>query len=211
MKRSSPVKVTASAGEPPAIDASAARYRPTGQPSVRPTSSRTSASPRSTPDRASSTAASVGSIARSSIPISSSPPCARRRAVGSGRASRELIASCEPAGSSRASAAIDVARLPVRDGLEMVDDERDRSLHGGDHRSHPTRHLDPGARCRQQRGTRPDRSARSDPLRRRRTTAGRRGRCRPRRQISNPPGRPCAPPTAPARSSCRSRVARRSR
>ena len=83
MNRSSPVTVyPASARGLPAFIASAARYRPAGQPSVRWTRSSTSCASSSTPAPPSSMAASRSDMARSSAPISTMRPCARSRAAG---------------------------------------------------------------------------------------------------------------------------------
>ena len=106
MNRSSPVNVAPiSEVEPPAFIARAARYSPTGQPSVRRTSSATSASGSSMPTARNSEFASGWVIDRSSTPTSTKPPCERSRAAGSGKASREPMAICEPSGSPTARAA----------------------------------------------------------------------------------------------------------
>ena len=136
MKRSSPVNVTPmSMGAPPTLATRAARYSPTGQPSVLRTSSRRFSSESSTPASASRAAASSSFIASSSAPISTMPPWARRRADGSGNSFREPMASCDPSGRPRASAAIGVEALAVGHRFGVVEHEGDRAVHRG-HRRH---------------------------------------------------------------------------
>ncbi len=104
MNRSSPANAKpTSEWEPRAFMASAARYKPTGHPSVCATSSRTTSSAGSTPAPSSSERASDSPIARSSTPISRMVPSARRRAEGSGSWLREPTASCDPAGRPKTS------------------------------------------------------------------------------------------------------------
>ena len=132
MNRSSPLKVTpTSSCEPPAFTASAARYSPTGQPSVRRTSSCTSASAISTSGRPHAgrrprRRPSPDRRRRSRR----MPPWARRRAAGSGNAFREPIASCDPAGRPKGDGGERVEALPVGHRLEVVDDEGNGSPHG---------------------------------------------------------------------------------
>ena len=91
---------------PPAFSASAARYRPTGHPSVRRTSSTTSVVPSSTPAAASKACASGSFMARSRTPISTTVRRERSNAVGRGGFPRVATASCEPSGSRVASSAM---------------------------------------------------------------------------------------------------------
>ena len=107
MNRSSPVNVTtASSGRAACLDGQRGEVQadrpalgPADElPHVRFRELDLRVAPAASPPRAES-------IARSSTPISTMPPWARRRAAGSGNASREPIASCDPAGSPRAMAA----------------------------------------------------------------------------------------------------------
>ncbi len=91
---------------PPDLSASAARYRPTGHPSVCRTSSASSLSASSTPAPSIRTRASGSSIARSSTPISTTEPRARRLANGTGGWPREASTSWPPAGTWTASSAM---------------------------------------------------------------------------------------------------------
>ena len=92
--------------EPPACNARAARYKPTGHPSVRSSRRSSSASLRCTPAPSSRRRASGAFIASSSTPTSTTSPPTRRRAIGSGGSARVASASREPAGRCRATSAI---------------------------------------------------------------------------------------------------------
>ena len=81
-------------------------YSPAGHPSVRCSRSWMLASSTSAPAPLSRRAASSGPIARSSAPISTIPPWARRRAAGSGTSAREASANRQPGGRCRTSSAI---------------------------------------------------------------------------------------------------------
>ena len=213
MNRSSPVNVTpACVCAPPAVTANAARYRPTGQPSVRRTSSSQVRVVELDARLLESAAASSCPIARSSAPISTMPPCARRRAAGKrqrvARADRELrpgrhaqselrrwrrgTAGCVTdskwsmtrATGRRIAAMAETSRRGT--SIPAPDDASARNTLGsiGSMRSSADR--DVGEKDA------PD-------------------RCRGHRSRPMPPGVACARPTAPAASSCRSRVGRRRR
>ena len=85
--------VAMSPGELPAFMARAARYSPAGHPSVRSTRASTSGSASSTPAAVQQRRRPrPTSMARSSTPISTRPPLARRRGTGSGSSWRDPMA-----------------------------------------------------------------------------------------------------------------------
>ena len=109
--RSSPPNVAAVPGsDPPSRRYSAARYSPTGHPSVRRCSSATSSSPTCTPAARSSDAASCTVSDRSPAPISRSFPSARNRGVRSGGSARPAPAVTRWARGRRAP----IARHGIR-------------------------------------------------------------------------------------------------
>jgi len=102
--RSSPPNETAAVPtEPPSRRYSAARYSPTGHPSVRSCSAATSSSPTVTSAARSNAAASPRVSARSAGPTSVIRPSARSLAIRSGGAVRPASASRDPAGTCSAS------------------------------------------------------------------------------------------------------------
>ena len=214
MNRSSPVNVSPiSACGLPAVIASAARYRPTGQPSVRRTSSRQVLPRRARPRPR---RAAPGLRAR---PWRGrrrrSPRCRPGHGGGPSAAAarrREPMASCDPVGRpSRQLRRPRPGDSGLRDRLEMVEDERDGCAQACDGRHEVSGPATAGGGRRQRAGTRSGRSARSDRPPRRCTSAAPRGRCRGRRATPTPPAAAGARPTAPAASSCRSPAGRRRR
>ena len=83
--------------------ASAAKYSPTGHPSVCSTSAATTTGSKRTPQASKRLAASPASMARSSIPISTRFPCDRSSGVEMGSGFRDASATQEPAGSRHGS------------------------------------------------------------------------------------------------------------
>ena len=212
MKRSSPVNLKLLSTRDPALMASAARYSPAGQPSVR------------SIELVRRVLGEHDAGAREQRPClrSASSRGRRRRSrrcrpgpAGAARAPapprRDPIASCEPGGQTQRQLGDDVATPTVGEGLGMVEDDGHRGVHRGDRRDQ-RRDARPGRHRATPRTETPSaRSARRDRRPRRGRSGARSGRCRGRPPTATPPAVACARPTAPTTSSCRSPPARRRR
>ena len=209
MKRSSPVNVNPTSRlvrTPPGWRAPPGRCRPASLRSAR----------RATPSRP----ASGRSRSRPASPEPRLAPwpgrrrrprrCRLRPAIDrSGAAARR--ATPEPAGTpgqAQRQLGEDVEARRRGDRLHVVDGEVDRR-HGGHRRGQPPGGQDTDGRVRPGLGTASDRQGRCGRARRPGTPRGWPDHCRRRRPTPRPRAAPCARPTGPAASSCRSRVARR--
>ena len=115
----------------------AARYTAAGQPSVRAWSSRASSARSSRPSRAASIPASCSSNARSSTPISTSLPFARRRATGSPPSVRPADGDRDPARQVVDDHRQRVGRSRAGDVVHVVEHEHHRQPGGVERRGEP--------------------------------------------------------------------------